>query len=176
MRKSLVLTLLGPDRPGLVEAIAAVVAEHEGNWLESRMASLAGEFAGLLHVEVDESRAGDLESALASLGEQGLDLVVKVAAPKDSTEGELFTLELVGQDRPGIVREISQALAGHGVNVEELESGRESAPMTGEILFRARALLRLPNGGSPAEVQSGLEAIGADLMVDIELQPLDRTG
>jgi len=149
MRRSLVLTLLGPDRPGLVEAMAALIARHGGNWLESRMASLAGEFAGILRVEVDADEAPALESALRSLeADQGLAILVKSARDIEAPEGRLLSLELVGTDRPGIVREISQALAAKGVNVEELETECTSAPMTGETLFRARALLRLPRGAA----------------------------
>jgi glycine cleavage system regulatory protein len=193
MRRSLVLTLLGPDRPGLVEAVAALIARHGGNWLESRMASLAGEFAGLLRVEVDEERAPMLESALRSLeADHGLAILVKAAGARGATgtqrgaasadhgaagevveqpAGPLLALELVGTDRPGIVREISQALAAHGVNVEELHTECTSAPMTGETLFRARALLRLPRAAARDELQASVEAIAEDLMVDVTLEP-----
>jgi glycine cleavage system regulatory protein len=183
MRRSLVLTLLGPDRPGLVEAVAALIARHGGNWLESRMASLAGEFAGLLRVEVDEERAPMLESALRSLeADQGLAILVKAAGAGgvsasrggagegERQAGRLLALELVGTDRPGIVREISQALAAEGVNVEELHTECVSAPMTGETLFRARALLRLPAGAAEEELQASVEAIAEDLMVDVTFE------
>jgi glycine cleavage system regulatory protein len=172
MRRSLVLTLLGPDRPGLVEALAALIARHGGNWLESRMASLAGEFAGLLRVEVDAADAPALESALRSLeADQGLAILVKEGRQTAPPHGPLLALELVGNDRPGIVREISQALAAKGVNVEELETECVSAPMTGETLFRARALLRLPRGASESELKARVEAIAEDLMVDVTLEP-----
>jgi glycine cleavage system regulatory protein len=172
MRRSLVLTLLGPDRPGLVEAMAALIARHGGNWLESRMASLAGEFAGLLRVEVDEESAAELESALRSLeADQGLAILVKGARAIEPPPGRLLVLELVGTDRPGIVREVSQVLAAKGVNVEELETECTSAPMSGETLFRARALLRLPRGAAEEELQVAVESIAEDLMVDIKLEP-----
>jgi glycine cleavage system regulatory protein len=179
MRRSLVLTLLGPDRPGLVEAVAAGIARHGGNWLESRMASLAGEFAGLLRVEVDATDAHGLESALRSLETgTGLAILVKEARAAEpgveDAAGRLLALELVGTDRPGIVREISQALAAKGVNVEELETECTSAPMTGETLFRARALLRLPRDArtraAEEELLASLEAIAEDLMVDLTLE------
>jgi len=177
MPRSLVLTLLGPDRPGLVGAMAALIARHGGNWIESRMASLAGQFAGLLRVEVDDQHAAELESALRSLeADQGLAILVKRAAadsadPGGRSAGRLLALELVGTDRPGIVREISQALAAKGVNVEELHTECSSAPMSGETLFRARALLRLPRGTEEDDLQAGIEAIAEDLMVDVTFEP-----
>ena len=171
---SLVLTVLGSDRPGLVESIAQVVASYDANWVESRMAHLAGQFAGILRVEVDEKHADPLKKALADLKQQGLETVVHhdpvVPIPCDDP---LMILHLVGQDRPGIVREITSVLAAHRVNVEELRTECISAPNSGQGLFRVTAQLRLPdaaaNGPSESQLRQALEQLAADLMVDIEL-------
>jgi glycine cleavage system regulatory protein len=169
-KTSLVLTVLGADRPGLVESLARVVAEHGGNWVESRMAHLAGHFAGILRVEVDADRADALTAELKALGAAGLESIVHPdrvgTTPVDLP---LVQLELVGQDRPGIVREISRVLAAQGVNVEELHTECVAAPTTGQSLFRASARLRLPAGVSEASLRTALEAVAADLMVDVEL-------
>jgi glycine cleavage system regulatory protein len=169
-KTSLVLTVLGADRPGLVESIARVVAEHGANWVESRMAHLAGQFAGILRVEVDPQRADSLAQALRSLGQSGLESIVHPdpTAPTSGDRPQLH-LELVGQDRPGIVREISRVLASQGVNVEELKTECVSAPTTGQSLFRASAQLRLPAGVSEASLRTALESVAADLMVDLSL-------
>jgi glycine cleavage system regulatory protein len=171
-RTSLVLTVLGADRPGLVESIARLVAEHGANWLESRMAHLAGQFAGILRVEVEADRAEALAGALAQLAQSGLDTVVHpdpgaTAAPVERRP--LVTLDLVGQDRPGIVREISRVLASLGVNVEELNTACRAAAETGHPLFHAQAQLRLPPGVTDAALRQALEAVAHDLMVDITL-------
>jgi glycine cleavage system regulatory protein len=167
---SLVLTILGPDRPGLVESIARLVAEHEGNWLESRMAHLAGQFAGILRVEVEESRAESLTQSLAGLTKSGLDTVVHpdpaIALPADRP---LVKLDLLGQDRPGIVRQISGVLAALGVNVEELNTHCRAAAETGQPLFHATADLRLPPDVSEDDLRIALENVAADLMVDVKL-------
>jgi predicted amino acid-binding ACT domain protein len=88
-----------------------------------------------------------------------------------ATEHRLLKLELVGQDRPGIVREISQVLARSGINVEELHTGVESAPMSGEKLFCAKARLAVPLELSTERLRKILEPIGNELMVDIALLP-----
>ena len=163
--RALVFTAIGPDRPGLVEELAAVVAGHGGNWLESRMARLGGEFAGIVRVEIGEASAASLQSALGEIG--GLTVVAAESTPRSGARRETVTLELVGSDRPGIVSSIASALSKHGVNVENLETGHESAPMSGETLFRARAKLLLPEGGAATELQGELEAIASDLMVDL---------
>ena len=168
MTSSLVLTVIGPDQTGLVEALAAAVAAHDANWVESRMVRLAGQFTGLLRVQVPSDRSEALSQALSRLEQQGLRVLV--AASEQGTparETAPLTLELVGQDRPGIVRDISRALASQGVNVEELETSCTSAPMSGETLFRARAKLRLPEGDSPDALREALEKLAGELMVDL---------
>ncbi len=172
-KTSLVLTVLGADRPGLVESIARVVAEHGANWVESRMAHLAGKFAGILRVEVDAAKADSLTDALRSLSATGLESIVSPDPPAGgltpAADRPLVQPELVGQDRPGIVREISRVLAAQGVNVEELSTECVAAPTTGQALFRAAAELRLPAGVTQDSLRAALEAVAADLMVDFTL-------
>ena len=83
--------------------------------------------------------------------------------------GRTLDLKLVGLDRPGIVREISQLLANSGANVEELSTDRTSAPMSGEMLFVAKARVRLPNDSDLANLRAALERLANDLMVEIRL-------
>jgi glycine cleavage system regulatory protein len=167
----LVLTLIGPDRPGLVQAVAGIVAEHGGNWLESRMTHLAGKFAGILRAELPPERADAALAALAALEGHGLKIVAETVARTERAGVErTMDLELLGLDRPGIVREIAQLLASSGVNVEELTTNRTSAPMSGEILFEAKAHVRVPASTDLGKLRAALERIASDLMVEIKLQ------
>ena len=170
-KTSLVLTILGQDRPGLVEAIAQTVADHSGNWIESRMAHLAGQFAGILRVEVDVAKSGELMTALNALSEGGLESTIHADAEQQETDERLsIQLALVGQDRPGIVREISRVLATHGVNVEELSTECKRAPNSGQQLFQAQAQLRLPEGVTTDTLRTALEQVATDMMVDLSLE------
>ena len=171
MQIPLVMTVIGKDRTGLVESVARIVAEHGGNWLESRMCRLGGEFAGLLRVHVPSERRAALESALSKL----TDLTVVVHSDESSPptgKPQLASLEVVGQDRPGIVREISHALAAQGVNVEELTTECVSAPMSGEPLFQARARLLLPDGLTVGALRQSLEKAVSGLTVEVTLEVL----
>lgn len=165
----LVLTLIGPDRPGLVESIAQRVADHGGNWLESRMAQLAGQFAGILRVEVPPEKAEALQSALAELEKEGLRVVAQGGASAEAAGPQVMELQLLGQDHPGIVRNVSQVLTQHGVNIEELTTDHVSAPMAGGQLFSARARLQVPAEADASRLQADLERIADDLMVDLSL-------
>ena len=164
----LVMTIISPDRTGLVEAIARVVAEHGGNWLESRMCRLGGEFAGILRVEIAAEQKAALLEAIQKLQQGGLQIVVRTDQPTAAAPaGQQTRLELVGSDRPGIVRDITSALARAQVNVEEFSSELVSAPMSGELLFRASARLQLPAACDLAALKRDLEKIAADLLVDV---------
>ena len=166
----LVLTVSGPDRPGLVEALSQAVADHRGSWLESRMARLAGHFAGVLRVSVPEERVDALTRALRSLEPEHLQVSVARSEPQplDSDAREL-RLEILGSDRPGIVRDISQALADRGINVDDLRTEIMSAPMSGELLFLANAELLVPAGLDLDLLRKDLEALAHELMVDVDL-------
>jgi glycine cleavage system regulatory protein len=165
---SLILTLIGSDRPGLVEALAKPIASHGGNWLESRMAHLAGKFAGILRIEVADDQADPLTVALRQL--EALGLRVQVERSTDGPEParrRFMVVELEGLDRPGLVREISQVLAERGVNIEELVTDRTTAPMSGELLFRSRAWVHVPPSVDAAELRGRLERLAGDLMVQV---------
>ena len=171
-RTSLVLTVLGQDRPGLVGELSQLVAEHGGNWVESRMAHLAGQFAGILRVEIETDAAETLAESIKELTAQGLQSVVQQDQGEAMTDKSrpLVQLSLVGQDRPGIISEISQVLATHGVNVEELSTECCTAPNSGHPLFRADIQLRLPDGLQSDSLRESLEHVADDLMVEINLE------
>lgn len=174
MKHSLVMTVIGNDRPGLVESVASLVAEHGGNWLESRMSRLGGQFAGIVHVEVPADKEKALAKALQALDARGLTVVVHSSERAKVAARQTSILEIVGQDRPGIVRQISHTLAEFGVNVEELETECASAAMSGETLFKARAVLSIPDSCSVGELRQTLEKIAADLIVEISLESLPK--
>lgn len=165
----LVLTLIGPDHPGIVDSVSEVVAAHGGNWLESRMAHLAGKFAGVLCVEVEEDRAAALEEALGRLGVSGLRIVVERSEPVETVRQRAMEIELLGADRPGLVHEISALLAAHRINVEELSTDRPAAAHSGDRMFHADIRVNIPDTVEIAAVRDGLERLAGDLMVEIRL-------
>lgn len=166
------MTVIGKDRPGLVDSVASIVAEHGGNWLESRMSRLGGYFAGIVRVEAPIDREPSLTKALKSLDARGLTVVVHSDQPQAVAPRRTNILEIVGQDRPGIVRQISHTLAESGVNVEELHTECASAAMSGETLFKARAVLNVPESCDLSRLRKNLERIAADLIVEISLEKL----
>ncbi len=164
MRSSLILTLSGPDRPGLVESLAEVVSQHGGNWEESRMSRLAGQFAGVVHVTVASENLDALASAVRQV--EGLTVTLH-SGERSSPSGEIYELELLGADHEGVVSRVSSVLARGGVSIEELWTGREEAPHSGGIVFRARATLRAPSRQAMQRIQEDLERLASEVMVEI---------
>ena len=165
----LVLTFVGDDRPGLVNAMSEKIAACGATWLESRSARLAGKFAGILLVGVPDARAAELQSSLRLLETAGLHLTVERGASIEAEKppGRLLKLDLLGHERTGIVRDVTQSLTSLGVNIEEFASDLESAPFTGVEMFRASARLRLPEGLGVEELRKALERLAGEIMVDL---------
>lgn len=173
--QDLVLTIVGSDRPGLVEALADAVAGAGGNWLESRMAHLAGQFAGILRVQAPAAAVPGLVQAIESLSQAQLKVTMERggAGPSAGVQHAL-TLDLVGLDRPGIVRDVSGVLSRHRANIEELVTDSSSAPMSGEVLFRAHMRLHVPAGADLGRLRADLERVATDLMVEVQLSEADQ--
>ena len=169
MGTSLVVTIIGNDRPGIVERLSEVVLAAGANWEESRMARLAGKFAGILHIRVASEDADTLASGLRAMASDGLTVVVEGSGTPAAKVARTVRLELVGNDHPGIIRDISRVLAQYQVNIEELDTGVSGAPMSGEQLFRAHAQLRLPATVTTEWLRERLEALAGELIVDVTL-------
>jgi len=168
MPAHLILTVIGDDRPGLVESLATTIAAHQGNWLESSMSQLSGKFAGIVRVSLPDAQVAALKTALAAV--PGLRVTAEEARAAEAPAGNRrLKLSLVGHDRAGIVREVAQVLARHAVNVEDLSTYTASAPMSADVLFHATAELTATATLDARALVADLERISNDLMVDINL-------
>lgn len=173
--ESLVVTLIGADRPGIVARLAEVAVTHGAGWEESKMARLAGHFAGIVRLEAPAESIAALEQSLTGLASEGLKLTIDHGASTPRPE-RVAALELLGHDRQGIVRDISTVLARYGVGIDELETEIESASMSGEQMFRARAELRLPADVRLEALCVDLEALADELMVELSVDAGARAG
>lgn len=174
MDTSFIITFIGDDRPGLVEELSSTISARGGNWLESRLTRLAGKFAGLIRVSLPAERGDELEQALRGLSEKGLSVRVTPARhdPQPSTGLRDIRLTIFGLDRPGIVREVAAALAAKNINIVELESSVESAPMSAESLFCASVEAQLSDLCDFDELAGELDEIARQMLLDIHLEPL----
>ena len=165
---SVILSVIGSDRPGLTEALAAAVLSAGGNWLESHLSRLGGLYVGSVRVEADDLEA--LRAAVRAVDAQGLEVRIAPTVEAASTvDGDSLDFSLVGQDRPGIVRQVTAVLAGLDVNIETFDTTITAEPHSGAPLFNLAARLRLPPGLRARAVQDALEAISAEIMVDLSL-------
>ena len=169
MNTYLVLTIIGDDKPGLVGSLAQIIADNSGNWLESSMSQLAGKFAGILRVSVADQEADKLIAELESLSDRLRLVIEKATAGTEVDSARTVDLSLVGNDRPGIIREISNTFASLSVNVEDLNTECVPAPMSGDVLFKAKAVLKVPPDLELEKLQNELEKLADDLIVEIQL-------
>jgi glycine cleavage system regulatory protein len=168
---SVILSVSGSDRPGLTEALAAAVLSAGGNWLESHLSRLGGLYVGSVLVALDADRLDALRDAVRAVDARGLEVRIAPAVEGAGAGGEALLFSLVGQDRPGIVRQVTAVLAGLEVNIETFDTRISAEPHSGGALFHMDARLRLPAGLSAAKVQAALEDISAEIMVDTSLTP-----
>jgi glycine cleavage system regulatory protein len=166
MHTTLILTVLGPDHTGLVKALSEILNQQQGNWTESRMVHLGGQFAGLLQVSMPRERVANLKAALDVLHDSGLKVLIAETNEVPVSTNTL-KVEVLGLDRPGIIRDITTQLASLKVNIEELFSEQRPAPMAGGTLFFAALTLSLPSEVSAEQVQTKLEDLSDQLMVDL---------
>jgi glycine cleavage system regulatory protein len=166
---SLILTVIGDDRPGLVSALSGPVEAHGGSWQQSQLSRLAGKFAGIVLVSLPADQVAPLVVELDALADQGLQVTCERTDEPAEQESHRLNLELLGHDHPGIVAEISASLAAEDVSIEQLVTDVRDAPMSGGTIFEARAVLVAPAGTSADSLRSMLEGIAQDLMVDVRL-------
>ncbi len=174
MKNFLVVTITCSDRPGIVERVTDVVVTHRGNWEESRLARLGGDFAGIVMVSVPSERADELTTALAALANDEMTIAVKDTspiAPAKRTGHVLCSLRLEGADHEGIVHDVSAYLAKQGINVETMETGVVPAPMTATPLFHMEARLDVPPSLTIDELRENLLLIAEQLGVSIDVVP-----
>lgn len=167
MSAFILISIMADDRPGLVETLSRIVKEHEGNWLESRMSHLAGKFAGLVQVQVSDTKKDGLEKALLALKSEGWVIALEESGGNLNRNDPCAKLSIVGNDRPGIVKDVAQVLAKLDVNVLELNTQFESAAMTAEALFKTQADIQTPESLDLDDVRDALENISNDLMVEV---------
>jgi glycine cleavage system regulatory protein len=171
MNISIVLTIIADDQPGVIQLVSRTLNNHGGSWTQSSMSSLAGKFAGILLASVPSENSVACQEELHALESKGLRVIVHIGSETPATgQTQEYNLELVGNDRPGIVHDITTVLANHGVNVHDLETIVEGASMGGGELFRASAQLLVPVDADMDALENELEDMANDLMVDISFE------
>jgi glycine cleavage system regulatory protein len=172
VQTTFIISFIGDDRPGLVEALSEVISKHGGNWLESRLSQLAGKFTGLISISLPEESSAALGEDLKRLSETSISVRLTACEGQvaDTEHAQLITLTILGPDRPGIVREIAAALSTRAINVVDMESYVSSAPMSAELLFHARVEAALPEQGNLEELGDSLDAIANEMDVDIQIE------
>ncbi len=174
MQSTILITFICDDRPGLVEQISSIIQSHQGNWLESKMAQLSGKFTGIIEVAITEEQIAPLKNDLEGLSETGMAILIEPAHSSTvdqdlDSNHKTGSVSILGLDRPGIVNEISAALAAHSINVESFHSLVEAAPMSSELLFKAELEISLPENTNLEQLDDQLDDIASSLDIEHQL-------
>ncbi|WP_068083650.1 glycine cleavage system protein R [Polycladidibacter stylochi] len=170
MKKEIVLTAVSEDRPGLVGELSAVVAAHNGNWIDSAMTRLGGQFAGVVRISVSAENERKLCDALLDLEAKGISVGLHINGANVAPSGTMAKLSLIGQDQPGMISRVSAILGALRVSIDSLDTLVEPGSMSGELMFKAKADIILPHGLTSEQLIEALEVITGDLMIEIETQ------
>jgi len=166
--KNIVITFVGKDKAGLDDKLAQLVLEHQGNWLGSSMSHLAGQFAGIVQVELPELEYAKFSLALGKIEELTTVIQEGHNTSHEIESQDLLNIAIVGNDRQGIVQEVTKALHSVDANIEQFSSVLESAANSGQLLFRAQVTILLPEHSSIEALTDAIEELGDDVMVDVE--------
>lgn len=164
--KTLVATIIGPDKTGLVKKLATLIKQHNGSWQASAISELAGYFAGIVEIRVPQEHSQALDEALQQLPDLQIQLL---EAKQPALQGQKLKLTVTANDRIGIIDEVTDVLNRLNISVNTLKTDSYAAPTTGTMLFEAISVLTLPNGQALHDLQDRLEALSDDLVVDIDL-------
>lgn len=171
MNQSIVLTIISPDHPGIIQKVSEVLTDHGGNWTQSSMSSLAGQFAGILLASVPEKNTTSCLNGLKELESQGIKITATVAGDDAQAQNTSeYSLALVGNDQPGIVNTVTRLLAKRNISVSDLETEVQSGSMSGGTIFRASAKLQVPELTDINDLEADIEDLANDLMVEINFE------
>jgi len=172
MSQELVVTAVGPDRPGIAAEVAGHVHGAGANLADSRMVNLRGQFALIALVEGDAAVQEAVKKRLREAASKMALTIEFSGAPKTTPrEGVPFRLKTYSMDQPGIVHKITSYLHEQGVNVEELETHLESAPFMGTPVFTMEIVMLVPKTASVKALRRALEELGDTINCDVDLDP-----
>jgi methionyl-tRNA formyltransferase len=167
---SLVVSIVGADRQGIVSSLAERAQRFGANWAASRMTRLAGEFAGMVHLEVPRENADALATSLRDLASSGLQVVVARSDGANVANSlRVVELELVGEDRLGIVSNLTKLLAGRGISIESIHTDIVRSGVSGKQTFKIEAHLLVPKSVSVEALQQEVGSLAREMMLDIAL-------
>ncbi len=172
MKKNLVISALGNDKPGLVNELSKAILDNSGNITESRMMVLGGEFTIMLLVTGNAECITNINSKLESIGKTlGLTIIAKETQPQDTSQKRLpYQVTVVSMDHPGIVHDISDFFSSRNLNIEEIETKTYPAAHTGTPMFSLDMTISVPADSSVRTLRDEFIIFCDDLNLDASLE------
>lgn len=164
----IIFTLVGSDKPGLISDLAKTVYAMGGNWLGSNFSHMAGHFAGFVQVDLPLEKHQALIERLSQHPDLKIHLLPGITEQNEAQRKVI--IDIMGNDKSGIVQELTQILSQFNLNIVKFDSCLESAPNWGGELFKAKAIITVATDFDLEILREKLESVANDLMIDIEIQ------
>ena len=169
MKKNIILSIIGSDKPGIVSDISKIVKNHSGNIEKSRMIRLGDFFTIMVLISIDENHITNLQSKLSDLSNYQVSIYETEKKPIDDLDENIHTVHLNGIDNEGLVYKITNELAELDINIEELKTDRTNAPMSGLALFSLTAKIKHPELNYEI-LKKKMDALADELDVNIIIE------
>ena len=170
----LVICALGPDKPGIINALSEVVANVDCSVLDSRMTVLGSEFALLTLVSGPWNAIAKLEDQIPQL-QQRLDLTIitRRTEPREPSGRLLpYAVEVVSMDHPGIVNQLAGFFSSRGINIEDLNTSSYAAAHTGTPMFSVNMSVGIPADLHIAPLRQEFLDFCDDMNLDAVIEPI----
>ncbi|GAA5189100.1 glycine cleavage system protein R [Ferrimonas gelatinilytica] len=163
MNSQFIISVIGPDLPGILKQLTEVTHDRGGRWINSKICNMDGRFMALIKIDVPKEGQNALQSALQQLNDVEVTIHPLSPPPKHDAVSAAFRID--ADDRPGLINDISQLMASHSINIDQLESHRLGVSDTGQSLFTAKLQVTLPAELDPASLARELEGLHEHIVV-----------
>ena len=180
MLTNIICTFISTDRIGLIDDVASCISICGGNWLESNMSKLSGQFAGIVSISVPIDKKENLIKELNKLNKNDIlihlseDIPIKDNMPEHIMADNNINISVIGNDRPGIIQSISHALNIYEVNIHNMQTTLVSAPMSAEKLFNAELMIERKTPSDIEKLKEIFAKISEDLSINIDLNVIEK--
>lgn len=169
----LVLSALGSDRPGIIDALSRAVLDCGCNVMDSRMTVLGGDFALLLQVSGNWNTLAKLEDQLPGLGERlGLTITARRTAARETTRDLLpYVVDVISMDQPGIVHNLARFFSRRDINIQEMVTGSYPAAHTGTPMFSVHMAVEIRSDTRISDLREEFAEFCDSLNLDAVIEP-----
>ena len=175
MKKYLILSAIGSDRPGLIRDVAKAIADVGCSIADCRMTVLGSEFMIIVLASGNWNAVAKLETQAASLGKK-LDLAITTRRTEERPPRDMvpYVVDVAALDRANILSEVAEFFASRNINVDEMSSWSYTATNTGAEMISLSLNISVPAEVHIGRLRDDFTDFCDGLNLDATLEPARR--